>query len=200
MSNGALPKTKASKSSLKSSEWREDAKVQNSNSEFSFELKPKPKLTCIPENCSKFFSDLRWVDYWRLSSSFWLIIVVNHFAEKHNHWMCPRRRRCQKNHGQFCSSVQKVICTPKISLCKWRAWEWKCHTWKTKFWPTHLFWKRSLCEDMDTLEPKENIFSFKNDRLWYEAKLIKSDLADLRQMFGFFLNENNKIIWFRVEI
>ncbi|XP_039965960.1 uncharacterized protein LOC126760994 isoform X2 [Bactrocera neohumeralis] len=59
MSNGALPKIKTSKSSLKSSECREEAKVQNSNSEFSFELKPKPKLTCIPENCSQFFSDLR---------------------------------------------------------------------------------------------------------------------------------------------
>nr|XP_014095276.1 uncharacterized protein LOC106621090 isoform X2 [Bactrocera oleae] len=59
MSNGALPKIKTSKSSLKTSECREEAKVQNSNSEFSFELKPKPKLTCIPENCSKFFSDLR---------------------------------------------------------------------------------------------------------------------------------------------
>ncbi|XP_011205930.2 PREDICTED: uncharacterized protein LOC108968978 isoform X2 [Bactrocera latifrons] len=59
MSNGALPKTKTSKSSLKSSDCREEAKVQNSNSEFSFELKPKPKLTCIPENCSQFFSDLR---------------------------------------------------------------------------------------------------------------------------------------------
>ncbi|XP_053956086.1 uncharacterized protein LOC128861742 isoform X1 [Anastrepha ludens] len=59
MSSGALPKTKRSKSSLQCSDWREEAKVQNSNSEFSFELKPKPKLTCIPENCSKFFSDLR---------------------------------------------------------------------------------------------------------------------------------------------
>ncbi|CAD7004621.1 uncharacterized protein LOC105664763 isoform X2 [Ceratitis capitata] len=59
MSNGVLPKTQASKSSLKSNELSEDAKVQISNSDFSFELKPKPKLTCIPENCSKFLSDLR---------------------------------------------------------------------------------------------------------------------------------------------
>ncbi|XP_017487073.1 PREDICTED: uncharacterized protein LOC108375453 [Rhagoletis zephyria] len=58
MSNGALPKTKTSKSSLKYADWREEAKVQNCKSEFSFELKPKPKLTCIPESCSKFFSDL----------------------------------------------------------------------------------------------------------------------------------------------
>ncbi|XP_017471960.1 PREDICTED: uncharacterized protein LOC108363189 [Rhagoletis zephyria] len=59
MSNGALPKTKTSKSSLKYADSREEAKVQNCKSEFSFELKPKPKLTCIPESCSKFFSDLR---------------------------------------------------------------------------------------------------------------------------------------------
>lgn len=146
MSNGALPKTKTSKSSLKTSECREEAKVQNSNSEFSFELKPKPKLTCIPENCSKFFSDLRWVERWRFSSSFWLIILVNHFAEKHNRWMCPRRRRCRRNRGPFCLSARRAICTPKILLCKWSAWEWKRHTCIAKFWLTYLLRKSSLRE------------------------------------------------------
>ncbi|XP_067612821.1 uncharacterized protein [Eurosta solidaginis] len=63
MSHGALPKTKASRSSLKSSDRREEAKVQNCNSDFSFELKPKPKLTCIPENCSQLLSDLRDPSY-----------------------------------------------------------------------------------------------------------------------------------------
>lgn len=115
MSNGVLPKTQASKSSLKSNELSEDAKVQISNSDFSFELKPKPKLTCIPENCSKFLSDLRWVECvankLRLP---WMTILVNHFAEKLNRWTSRRKLRCQRSRGQFYSSARKVICMPKI--------------------------------------------------------------------------------------
>ncbi|XP_037819042.1 uncharacterized protein LOC119608621 [Lucilia sericata] len=53
MSNGALPKQQASCSSLSG-----HLNTQNSSSEL-FELKPKPKLFCIPENCTRFLNDLR---------------------------------------------------------------------------------------------------------------------------------------------
>ncbi|XP_011195646.1 uncharacterized protein LOC105220823 isoform X2 [Zeugodacus cucurbitae] len=90
MSNGALPKIKTSKSSLKSSELREEAKVQNSNSDFSFELKPKPKLTCIPENCSQFFSDLRKTQSLNVSKKTevpeksWSVLFIGSKSNLHN--------------------------------------------------------------------------------------------------------------------
>uniref|UniRef100_A0A1B0B6U4 Uncharacterized protein n=1 Tax=Glossina palpalis gambiensis TaxID=67801 RepID=A0A1B0B6U4_9MUSC len=56
MSNGAMPKRKSSRSSL--GHQRDEVNIHNSCSEL-FELTPKPKLTCIPENCRKLFDDLR---------------------------------------------------------------------------------------------------------------------------------------------
>ncbi|KAM7356205.1 uncharacterized protein ACRADG_002010 [Cochliomyia hominivorax] len=53
MSQGVLPKQQASTSSLSG-----HLMPQNSSSEL-FELKPKPKLFCIPENCQKMLNDLR---------------------------------------------------------------------------------------------------------------------------------------------
>ncbi|XP_073840599.1 uncharacterized protein [Musca autumnalis] len=57
MSNGAIPKIRSSQSTP-TEPITEPTPIHNFNSDL-FELKPKPKLLCIPEDCRSVLHDLR---------------------------------------------------------------------------------------------------------------------------------------------
>ncbi|XP_058986377.1 uncharacterized protein LOC131806363 [Musca domestica] len=57
MSNGAVPKIRSSQSTA--GDRNSDAVTPHNLNNELFELRPKPKLLCIPEDCRRAVNDLR---------------------------------------------------------------------------------------------------------------------------------------------